>query len=282
MTILNVQHKKNPAIWLDFISYANRLFNQGQPDIWSNPVTFLSVYGQGQSLLHSDVISIPVLPFYTNWLKNNPDEITALKGKKLKFIFKKMISYGTPKHTIQEVLKGISHLYFQKQPIVLIIPSPQLWLLEAAKLTDSESAAIDENLVDAASIYLADLLRNFSDAGLSGIVIDEAVESLLPSDAVEQYLQPVINVAHHYQWEIGYWKKSSRIKQSFADFILEPDNQKILGKSALVLKRSWWAETSDSVVFGDAPLIFAEIPVDAVPERVLQKAEELRAAAKSR
>src|SRR4051794_34346992 len=109
MAIFNFSRKDNPYIWLDSIDYANRLFNQGNQNIWSNPVTFLSVFGQGQSLLRSDVISLPLLPFYTHWLTEYPEELDALKGKKMKIIFKKILSLNPPKQIVQEVLTGICH-----------------------------------------------------------------------------------------------------------------------------------------------------------------------------
>jgi hypothetical protein len=281
MTILNFNSKNNPYIWLDYTDYANRLFNHDNQNIWINPVTFLSVLSQGQSLLRSDIISLSLLPFYLNWLNEYPEELDALKGKKMKIIFKKILSLDPPKQNIQEVLKGIGHSYKDIQPIVLMIPSPQLWLIEAAKLTDNDLTAFDENLVDAASMYLADFLRNFSEAGLSAVVIQEAAEPILPFDAVEVLYQPIINVARHYQWEIGYWEKNSEVKNSFTNFYLSPKNQTQLENSVFLLNDSWWSDTSDNSFILEKDIVFGRIPNDAVPELVLTKLKDIRMTAKS-
>lgn len=275
-------NSNNKTIWLDFIEYANRMFNQEKQNIWSNPVTFLSVYGQGQSLLHSDVISIPLKPFYTNYLKEHPEEIEALKGKKLKIVVKKLLSLDAPKQIIQEVLKGICHLYKDKQPILLTIPSPQLWLMEACGLIGGNSGDIDENLLDAASMYLAELLRSFSEAGLSGIVVEEATEPIFSSSEIEPLYQPFVNVAHHYQWLIGYWGKSSEIGGvSFSNFSISPNSNQHTENSICLLQDTWWTETTDDSVIPDSGMLFTTIPFDAIPELVLKKLNDVRMTAKS-
>jgi hypothetical protein len=281
MTFLKI-NSNNRAIWLDFIEYANLMFNQEKQNIWSNPVTFLSVYGQGQSLLHSDVISIPLKHFYTNYLKEHPDEIEALKGKKLKIAVKKILSLVAPKQIIQEVLKGICHLYKDKQPILLTIPSPQLLLREACGLIGGNSGDIDENLLDAASMYLAELLRSFSEAGLSGIVVEESTESILPFPKIDPLYQPFINVAHHYQWLIGYWGKSSEIGEvSFSNFSISPNSNQYTENSVCLLQDTWWTETTDDSLIPDSGIVFTTIPSDAIPELVLKKLNEIRMTAKS-
>jgi hypothetical protein len=281
MAVFQTHTKNNPNIWLDFIDYSNRLFNQSNQNIWSNPVAFLSVFGQGQSLLRSDVISLSMLPFYSNWLNEHPEEIDALKGKKLKVILKRIFSLDSPKQNIQEVLKGICHSYKDIKPIAFFIPSPQLWLMEAARLTDSDLSLIDENLVDTASMYLADLLRNFSEAGLSAVVIKEASEPILSPELIVGLYQPIVNIALHYQWKIGYWVMNNEILHSFPDFYLSPSNDMPLEKSVFMLNESWWAECFDDAFIPEVDMIFGKISRDTIPELVLTKLKGIRMTTKS-
>lgn len=282
--------KGKRKVWINFIPYANRLFAAGREDLWNNPDTFISVYSQGQGLIQSDLLSIPVEDVYLDLLQREKELIEHWNGKRPTFALKKLLALEEPKQYVIDVLTGLKNLYQNSQPFVLVLPSSQSWLrMIHAKIRPNEDFSVTDDDIEAVSMYLAEYLRNFSTLGLSGIVIDE---TCLPSVNVSKALplyQPVLNVAKHYQWMVGMEVQdlSEQLQDSLneIDFALSAhggivDLVPLWEKGMMVgggLNRAFWMESSNRIEQSNTGFTYGKIPEDTEPEKVLARLQELRA-----
>lgn len=284
---MNRQLLDDRNIWINFISYAERLFSEGRDDLWSNPDTFISIYSQGQRLIRSDILSIPVREIYMNLLNQDEEIYKAWVGRKSTYALKKLLALEEPKQYLKDVLSGLQSLYQESLPVVLLVSSPESWIRELhEKIKLGENLEMNDRLIESAAMYLAEFLRNFSTLGLSAIVIIEDKEWNALNN-VSLY-EPMINIANHYKWSVGLElqgvKSEIEVMNDKIDFILinESTISTILslrkGNIAVGggLNREFWmnGEKSDNSLEG---LTYGEIPRDAKPEKVLSQLERLRA-----
>lgn len=273
--------------WLDLLVYANQLFANGRDDLWKNPDTFLSVFGQGQMLLQSDVLHIPLENVYVDLLEKG-DFVHEWAGKKPTFLLKKLLALDVPKEFMREILTNIQNSHMASKPIVIVIPSPQCWLEQLQQYVNpGKEVAISEDDIESAAIYMAEYIRFFSTLGVAAIVIDEKDNHLLSLVEVLPLYQPLINVGRHYQWLIGLKQETSSEEVdhliNHVDFILI-DN---IGFTELLsywekkfpigggLNRDFWlaeCKENDPIIKG---LLYGEIPNDAKPENVLSQLKVL-------
>lgn len=275
-------------VWINFISYANRLFAGGREDLWNNPDTFISVYSQGQGLIKSDVLSIPVENVYTDFLQREKEHIEPWMGKRPTFVLKKLLAFEQPKKLLVDILTGLQNLYQGSQPLALVLPSSQSWLQSMhAMVRPNQDTSISDDDIEAASMYLAEYLRGFSTLGLSAIVIREADSPVVKlSDALPLY-QPILNIAKHYQWLLGIEGSVREIEdlKNEIDFFLfgscDLTDLIPLWKKGLTigggLNREFWMESINEIEKSQIGLTYGKIPEDAEPEKVLSKLQELRA-----
>ena len=276
-------------VCLNFFSYAKKLFAGTEENLWKNPASFLSFYSQAQGLLRSDILILPIEYFYTAYLSDHPDLLEQWKGKKAKFVLKKLLAQEEPRDIIVEVLSGLSHLYSDRHPIVLMLPSPQHWLLQIQQIESLGSHhSLSSDDIDSASIYLADYLRKFSNSGLSGIVLEECSTLIIdPIEALGLY-RPISNVAEHYQWAMGL-QIEDQIKEMASlnekiDFILyEGTNLSTIGTLCDKgipcgggLDKAFWTGEIATDQLEVKGLAYGTIPEDAQPEKVLERLRKLR------
>ncbi|QSB49931.1 hypothetical protein [Parageobacillus toebii] len=282
---------KEPKIWLDFIDYAKRLFAGGKQDLWQDPALLISAYSQAQGLLRSDVIHFPVNQVYASWLDAHSTEMEKWMGKRPTFVLKKMLALEEPRNILLEVLSGFTELNRDAKPFALSLGSPQQWLQWISKMVrPGEDPFTSSDDVDSAAMYIADYLRNFSTAGISAIVLEEAENPPLDmAEALELY-QPILNLAGHYQWSVGFSFPGEVPKCTVfhdkVDFTLfgESDMSSLLPywqEGAAVgggLNQAFWTHKGDGdrSVLPVQGLLFGTIPEDADPEMVLERLKELR------
>lgn len=276
-------------VWLNFIPYANRLFAAGREDIWSNADTFISIFSQGQGLLRSDILSIPLFDFYSAWLHHNSDFVQTWAGKKPTFVLKKLLTVEKPRKEISDILTGLHNLYKGAQPFVLSFPSPQKWLQWLHPMVrPGQELTLNEEDIEAASMYLAEYLRNFSSHGLSAIVMEESHPSNKVMNQVLPLYRPVLNLARHYQWSVGIHLEGSvdELVETIdeIDFYLHgnSDSSTLLPlweKGTHVgggLNRNFWSKKQVLPDLLQAMLMYGEVPEDAEPETVLSQLKWLR------
>lgn len=276
-------------LWIDFIEYADRLFSGNGDMIWTNPSQFLSVYGQGQQLVQSDVLSVPISSFFRNWLDMHSEMIEpAWRKKSITFVCKKILALKEPKQVMREVLSGLQSLY-SGHPIALVIDSPRRWLLELKKRMGGENGGEPwepaETEIDAAAMYLADYLRSFSEYRISVLVLDEEEADPTEIGEIWSLYQPVWNVASHYQWDKGVRWRGEAVSLPVGtnvDFVLFPtasweklDDLRGRGMVAAGgLTTDFWEKSSPIPAAGYG-MAYGVIPADAHPEHVLDQLKAL-------
>lgn len=275
------------SILLDFIDYANLLFNNGNKDIYLKPATFISVFTQGEGLLKPDLLSIHVNPFYDVFLNENKELVDSWKGRKPSLTFKKALALEEPKLIISEIVTALKSLYSKQ--LLITIDSPQKWFHQIQEVINpekAESLSLDD--LEKASMYIAEFLRSFSTLGVNAIVLREEKKSDFSNDEVLSSYQPILNVANHYKWPLGI---------QFDQGILEPSDisdkvnfylfqsidlaeiSRLQDKGLSVgggLNNGFWSGYLEET-YTRKGLLFGKIPPDAEPEIVLEQLNALQA-----
>lgn len=275
-------------IWLNYIQYAKRLLGENGDGIWLDPARFLALFSQSQGLLKSDVLGVPIFDFYSVYLNSHPEIAQHWTGKKTPFALRKLLALEKPRDNLIEVLRGLTNLYDDHYPIVLEVPSPRQWMAWLKEIeAPGSDLPVSSNEIDSATMYLADLLRNFSQAGLTGIVLDESRCLSINLKELYELYQPIFNIARHYQWVLGLRLGEDQHLEDIekgVDFVLYEGKQETTTDSPLeqattvfggLDKEFWKGEcTLENKVF--KTFSYGTIPEDAHPERVLEQLQELR------
>lgn len=275
------------SILLDFIDYANFLFNNGNKDIYLKPATFISVFTQGEGLLKPDLLSIHVNPFYDVFLNEKKELVDSWKGKKTSLAFKKALALEEPKVIISEIVTALKSLY--SKPLLITIDSPQKWFHQIQELITSEKAeSLSLDDLERASMYIAEFLRSFSTLGVNAIVLREEKKSDFSNDEVLSSYQPILNVANHYKWPLGIQfdhgiLEPSDISDKVNFYLFQSidlaENSRLQDKGLSVgggLNNDFWSGSLKET-FIRKGLLFGKIPPDAEPEIVLAQLKALQA-----
>lgn len=290
---MNLEHMFNPSqtkqtIWLNMLQYANKIFANGSKDLWLSPTNFISVYSQGQELLKSDVLSIPVLDVYENYIQDRQTLIDEWQQEDIGSVIESLFSLEEPKQFIVDVLQGLQNLYTEVYPLVVEVPSPQRWLNWLnERLNMKGLAPLNEDDIEFTSMFLADYLRDFSTLNIAAVLIVERDVSIDLNNSLSLY-QPILNVVKHFQWSVGIDpgnevvnvnELNDQIKfmllgnHSISDLHKHWQNGDKVGGG---LNKSFWLEKEhDKEVFVSG-VVYGEIPPNAYPEQVLHKLKMLR------
>ena len=148
-------------------------------------------------------------------------------------------------------------------PLVLQIPAPLRWLaLTVAAMGDGDPAALTVDHAESASMYLADWLRRVDSLPVTLLLLDGRRDdhpalAHVAADDLDSYV-PLINAADHYRWGLAL-RTDDRIHLHGSD------------AAGVVLPGSFWVDQQAPV----GPLLLAEVPADAEPERVLERLASL-------
>jgi hypothetical protein len=262
--------------WIDYRAYSERL--SGRP---LNPASgaqdFIMGTKDAQQLVQSDVLTLPFVGLYRSLLAGAAE--SDLDGRHAVTRLRELLGAEEPRRIAVDILEGLRSLYPVGPALVVASPSPAHWLRLLGV------ADVDENLADAAAMYLADALRSLAQTAVSGIVVDEGSESLL-ADPVS-ICQPVWNVAQHYGWATGITTVDvapDQLLRQSVDFVLRPnstltDVMPYWSEGLLVgggFDRGFWTDPEPLPADLSAALGYGVIPEEAVPEVVLARIREWR------
>jgi hypothetical protein len=266
-----------PCLWLDYDAYAGALLANGSVP-WLDVDALIGWMRKAQSLLKSDVVAVPVATVVEQWLAAHLELKTAMAAKRrVVFPLKTLLADTALRNHLVSLVKPLRSS-FAKPSLLLSLPSPRLWVaLASVQAFPGATIEIDADAVDSAAAYIADFLREFADCGIDGIVLQESAESEPASAEDLQLYQAVFNVAAHYRWDAGLRLPVAAHDAALAAgpaFVLSPRGS-ATGVSGLVVNAEFWA--------GEGPpecpaggFRYAEIPVDAKPESVLDRLAALR------
>lgn len=262
-------------VWLKSSGYARRLLLGADGDPWETAAGYLAFFNQAHGLLKPDVAVVDVGDLYRSALARKPALKTEMDAKKrATFPLKRMLEEEGPRRLLAEVAEAVVASLRGRTPLVLSLPSPRLWLEEASRMAGRDGTVDPDTLEDAA-MYMADLLRAVSSLPIGGILVEEALDGSETAD-LETY-RPLINVARHYRWGLALRAGPGRGSDEF-DAVISADAGLTEGDRARgrdVNAQLWADKELPGLEAGE--FYFAEIPVDAKPETVLQHLARLRA-----
>jgi hypothetical protein len=254
-----------PVRWLDWFDYGRKVVLNGKDIPWGDTTALVNFIGQGRSLLKLGVVSIDLGDYFAWWLKENPSVLETMAGKKrIGFALKTFLGNPALRATLKELVGSVASA--SETPLVLVVPSPRLllpWAHDTANGVVTER--VEDIAVDSATVYLADFLREFSDRAIAGILIREGGLQDFGATLGSLY-RPLNNIGEAYQWSVGLDLNGSEATdlEDF-DFVIS----KVRDCASLVahpLPDDFW--TSGECHYG--AFVFGKIPVDAIPETVLE------------
>ena len=266
-----------PCLWLDYSAYAGALLAKGSVP-WLDVDALIGWMRKAQSLLKSDVIAVPVAMVVEQWLATHPELKAAMAAKRRAvFPLKTLLADAALRGHLVALARALRSS-FAKPSLLLSLPSPRLWVaLASAQALPGEPVEIDAEAVDSAAAYIADFLREFAECGIDGILLQESAASEPVSTEDLQLYQAVFNVAAHYRWDAGLRLPVAAHDAALGPgpaFVVSPRNS-AAGVAGLVLKPEFWTgERAPECPAGG--FRYAEIPLDAKPESVLDRLATLR------
>lgn len=269
-------------LWLKSSDYTRRLLLGEAGDPWESASTYLAYFTQAQGLLKPDVAVIEVGELFAAWLRRHPALGTQM-GSKRKFSFplRCLLEQAPARALLAEIAAAVLARLGGQLPLVLAMPSPRQWLLQASRAAGRADAEPDQDSIEDAAMYMADLVRSVSALAVGGILLEEAQGRADDATANLELYRPLINVARHYRWPLALRSGAggAAVGPALAEFDV------FIGAAA-------WADAARahgvdaSARLGDshpppalAPhqFYFIEIAADATPERVLDSLATLRA-----
>lgn len=262
------------GLWLDYGAYAARLLANGAAP-WLDADAAGAWLRKAQSLLKSDVVVLPVAAVTEQWLRARPELAAAMAAKSRAVFPLKTLLADAPLRAHLVELARVLRALFDKQPLVLALPSPRRWAaLAYSQAYTGETPELDADVVDSAAAYVADFLRAFADCGIDGLLLcEDAASAPATADDLALY-QPVFNVAAHYRWDAGLQLPpgSPGAAGDGPAFVLADEPLAGL-PTGIAVPPAFWTGAAPPPAAG---FRYAEIPAEAQPERVLERLALLR------
>jgi hypothetical protein len=254
------------VLWLDYSDYATALLANGHTP-WLDVAAYVALQRTAQSLLRSDVMQLAVDAICHAWIDAHPALAIVMASKtRPVFALKTLLTDLALREHLLALFQGL-RASFTDTALALVCPSPRAWLLSAfQRVHGVEAAEIDDDNIDSASVYIADFLRIFCDAGLDIVLLKES-DGIVPPVAL---YQSICNVAEHYRWTIGI-RVTQELSCQPLDFVISPHTA-----ASQELTSEFWADQTVPD-FPAQGFLFAQVPANVQPERVLSRLAQLRA-----
>lgn len=271
-------------VWLKSSAYTKRLLLGGDRDPWEGPAQFLSYFNQAHGLLRPDVAVVEVGDLFGSWLGRHP-ELRAEMGSKrrLSFPLRKLLEQEEPRLVLAEVVEAVVGSLRGQVPLVLAMPSPTHWLIQANYQVGRNDVELelDQDGIEDAAMYVADLIRAVSTSPVGGVLLEEHPGNAQMGEFDLEYYRPLINVTRHYRWAIAIRSNCENVLSSkvLADFdaILTstmPADKPV--STGVDISECLWSGLKPPAI-GKEQFYFVEIPETQNPEFVLDCLAGLRA-----
>lgn len=264
-------------LWQKSSGYARRLLLGDGGDPWLSAAQFLSFFTQAQGLLRAEVAVVEVVELYQSWVGRHPDLAAEMGSKRrTSFPLRKLLEAEGPRKLLVEVLEAVAASQRGQRPMVLALPTPRAFLATVNAWIGRAGVEVEEDDVEDAAMYMADLLRAVSTLPVGGLLLEDGPGASATQPGDIGGLTPLVNVAKHYRWPLAM-----RLSEGTAD-----DVQLALAglADALIVARPAAELTSRAIgvdlgaaLWDGAALppadpwrfAFVEIPADMKPEAVL-------------
>lgn len=267
--------------WLKSFSYTKRLLVGESGDPWESASRYLAYFSQAQGLLKPDVAVLEVGELFAAWLQRHPAVRAELAGKrKLSYPLRKLLEQQQPRELLAEIIEAVLAQLRGQLPLVLSMPSPGSWLQQASRAAGREETELDSDSIEDSAMYLADLARSVSAAAVGGLLLEESQSGEQPAAVDLELYRPLFNVARHYRWPLVLRLGEGTIVDSQAlqeiDLFIGAGQLPLAGRAqGLDVSRMLWAG-EPLAELTPTQFYFAEVPRDALPERVLDSLARLK------
>jgi len=269
-------------MWLKSFAYTRRLLLGEAGDPWESAAQYLAYFSQAHGLLKPDVAVIEVGELFASWLRRHPGVRAELAGKrKLSYPLRKLLEQAQPRALLAEIIEAALANLRGQAPLVLAMPSPRDWLLQANREAGHAEAEADADGIEDAAMYMADLVRSVSASAVGGILLEEPQSG--PGGAVVDVAlyRPLLNVARHYRWPLALRLGQGELVDSDAladiDLFIGAGSAPVGGSAhGLDVSAGLWAG-QPLPDLGPTQFYFIEIPRNAAPEQVLDSLSKLKA-----
>ena len=270
------RQERASVIWLDSYDYVGRLLAGGAVP-WLDVGAFVALQRKAQALLKSSVAPLPVTPVVAAWLGAHPELREAMAAKTravypLKILLADEALRAHLVDLTRSLRSGIGGV------LALVLPSPRAWVALAFEQVHRSPVEIGEEEADSGSVYIADFLRAFGEAGLDALLLQEAGECQPASANELGAYQAVFNVAAHYRWDTGLRlpKRSAFAGDAPPElaFVIAANTVLSVVPHGIVLADEFWTGAARLARAG-GDFYFAKIPEDAKPELVLERLASL-------
>lgn len=275
-------------LWLQSSAYTRRLLlGAADADPWESAASYLAYFSQAHGLLKADVAVVEVGELFAASAVRAGGLADQL-GKRVKptTALRKLLESETAQAILSEVLEAVSAHLRGQAPLVISIPSPHAWMLQANQLAGVDTAIELDDAEDAA-MYVADLMRSVSTQPISGVLLTEADDEAWTPELLQRY-RSVINVAHHYHWSLALRLPKAAQPEAAAlgdfDIAIAQAGQPVASEMGLGIDvSSHCAQALQAEAAPDVPTLaarqfyFSDIDPNAQPEAVLELVKNLRA-----
>lgn len=277
----SAEGKTGVRVWLKSSGYARRLLLGAEGDPWIGAAPYLAFFSQTQGLLRPDVAVVEVGDLFHSWLNRHPDLVAEMGARRRAAVpLRKMLDEEEPRRVLNEVVEAVLAHLRGRVPLVLSLPSPRAWLVEAKAVAGLGDLAVDDDAIEDAAMYVADLLRAVSSHSIGGVLFEEEAEVEIDDTGLAAY-RPLLNVAKHYRWGVVLRGRLAAgldpAGLAEVDAVIS-DRPPVVPVSCVlgvdVGDRLWRGERFEDATPGR--FRFVEIPVDGRPEAVLEALERLR------
>jgi hypothetical protein len=259
------------ALWLDSHAYCAKLLADGAAP-WLDVAACVAWQRKAQGLLKPSVTVLPLVPAIEAWLAAHPGLREAMRAKsRITYALKTLLADESLRGHLVELTRGL-RAAVPGVPLALVLPTPRAWVAGAwAQAHGAAAAEVGDEDADSASVYVADFLRAFGDAGVDALLLEESAAGAPVSPAASD-CQSVLNLAAHYRWDVGVQVAQASPLPAGCAFAVAP--QALEGTpTGVVLAESFW---NGGLLPAGAAFHYLHIPSGAQPEGVLQRLATLR------
>lgn len=249
--------------WIERTDYCGRLLANGEIP-WTDIGAFVSWQRQAEGLIKSDVMEFPLEAFSSAWIQAHP-ELREAMGQKARTLhaLKTLFANEAMRKHIEECLSALAESKGSRL-LALSMPSPRAWIDLARAQAGADTAAdIGAEVEESAAMYLADFLRSFAEVKIDMLLLVEGE----PAGDVGSY-QPVLNLAGHYNWDVGLLSAAPEKANGIA-FVIAMENVPGI-PTGIAQSAAFWSGAAVAPCSAGG-FIYARIPEASAPEAVLER-----------